>query len=73
MKITLYRKHGYSKHYITDYKNNIDYTHTTVLHNATIFDTKTQKDEIYYLKNTFGFDYKAEKIDDVKIQSSKHF
>ena len=71
MKVFLYRKSRYGKYYITDYKNNIDFTHTNAIHLATAFDTTTQKDEIDYLKNTFGFDYKSEKVNDQKIQTSK--
>lgn len=71
MKIVLYRKNMYSTHYITDYKSNIEYAHTNAIHLATVFDTVTQKDEIHYLKNTFGFDYKAKKVDEVLINQSK--
>ena len=71
MKITLYRKNTYTTLYITDYKSNIEYTHTSAIHLATIFDTVTQKDEIDYLKNTFGFGYKAKKVDEDLINQSK--
>jgi len=71
MKIVLYRKSKYTTYYITDYQSNIEYTHTSAIHLATVFDTVEQKDEIYYLKNTFGFDYKAKKVDEVLINQSK--
>jgi len=71
MKVFLYRQSRYGKYYITDYKSNIDFTHTNAIHLATEFDTTTQKDEIDYLKNTFGFDYKSERVNDQKIQTSK--
>ena len=71
MKIVLYRKMAYSNYYITDYKSNIDYTHTNAIHLATIFDTVKDKNEINYLKNTFGFDYKAKKINDDLLKQSK--
>ena len=71
MKVFLYRQSRYGKYYITDYKSNIEYTHTNAVHLATEFDTTTQSDEIFYLKNTFGFDYKSEKVNIQKIETSK--
>jgi len=71
MKIVLYNKNKFGKFYICDYKSNIEFTHTNAIHLATVFDTQTQKDEIDYLKNTFGFDYKVEKLNSQKIESSK--
>lgn len=72
MKIVLYSKNKFGKFYICDYKSNIEFTHTNALHLATVFDTITQRDEIYYLKNTFGFNYKSEKVTSEKIEQSKN-
>ena len=66
MKVALYRKTRYGKYYIANYKSNIEYDMISALHEATQFDTVTQKDEIDYLKNTFGFDFKVEKIEQSK-------
>jgi hypothetical protein len=72
MKIVLYRKNKFGIFYITDYVSNIKYTHTSAYHLATVFNTLAQKDEIDYLKNTFGFDYKASKFDVVVFEQSKN-
>lgn len=72
MKVVLYRKNKYYKAYITDYKSNIEFTHTSAYHEATIFDTVTQKNEIDYLKNNFGFDYKASKFNEQDFMVSKN-
>ena len=71
MKVVLYQKTRYGKHYIVDYKSNIDYTHTTAYHLAHVFDTVEQRDEIDYLKNTFGFQYSASKFSEETYNTSK--
>jgi hypothetical protein len=71
MKVVLFQKNKYGKYFISDYESNIEFTHTTAYHMATVFDTVSQKDEIKYLKNTFGFQYKSSKFSDIDFEASK--
>jgi len=74
MKVVLYSKSSYSKLYISEFKSSIDnnYTCTTAKHLATVFDTVEDKGHINYFQNTFGFNFKTEKINDQMIQDSKN-
>lgn len=71
MKVVLYTKNKFGKFYISDYESNIKFTHATAYHMATVFDTVSQKDDIEYLKNTFGFQYKSSKFSDIDFEASK--
>lgn len=70
MKVVLYAKTLYGKYYLTDYESNIEFTTSSAYHQATIFDTSTQKDEIQYMKDVHGF--KTSKFSEVDHVASQN-
>lgn len=46
MKVVLYQKNKFGNWYVADFVSDIEYNVSKYIENATIFDTKEQKDEI---------------------------